>query len=918
MAFLRSFLTGLGSLFHKERRSKEMDEELRSYLAAAVEEKMRSGISYPEALRAAKVEMGSMEAVKQEIRSLGWESTVDSLCSDFRYSLRMLAKSPGFTAVAIVSLALGVGANTAIFTLINDLMIKQLPVRQPDQLVSFGEPSSSGIAGTVSVGTGGLFSYDFFRQIRKQQQFFQDISASASFSLPAGVRLRESSAGPAGVAFFQMVSGNYFSVLGIEPVLGRPILPSDEDTPGRNPVAVLSYHYWQTTLASDPSVVGKSITVDKLPFTVIGVAPKRFFGVKVEAPPPDLWLPLTMQKELMQSSSLLDIRNMYWLHLMGRQNAGMNMDQAQQWFSAQLWRYMRDLEGPHLTPAHIRQIQGQIQEIKLMPGARGGSDLRWQYKEPLQILMGVVVLVLLIACANLANFLLAKAVSREREISTRLALGSTRARIIGQILIETLLLSFCGGALGLLLAFWGTRALISFVVGEGTYTVFDPMPDMHVLAFTCGICLLTGLLFGIAPAVRVSRTSVSPVLKANARTAANGGGGRLIPKLLVAVQVTLSLMLLVGAGLFLRTLRNLENQDLGFESRNLLVVLFIPEAAGYQPPQLSSIYDKILDRVNALPGVRSATLSGVPVINLGQWGSPISIVGYAAKPDETVDTGGNYVAPRYFETVGIPVLLGRPIGPHDTATSSKVVVVNQTFANDYFPNGNAIGRSFTIADPRVPGTWEIVGVVRDAKYSSPREAPQRMIYLPLVQVSGPHTYAHSLQLQTVGDPAHVSEEVRRALAQVDPDLAILKTETISHQINHLMDQEQLISQLCTWFAMLALLLTSVGLYGVMTYNVARRTNEIGIRMALGAQNRQVLWMVLKESLFLLGAGIMLGVPATIAAAHLVGAQLFGLSSSDPLTFVTAILGISTVALLAAYFPARRATRVDPMVALRDE
>jgi predicted permease len=915
LPFLRSFLTGLGSLFHKERKSQEMDEELRSYLEAAVEEKMRSGISYPEALRAAKVEMGSMEAVKQQIRSSGWESTVDSLCSDFRFSLRMLAKSPGFTAVAILSLALGVGANTAIFTLINDLMIKQLPVRQPDQLVSFGEPSSSGIAGTVSVGTGGLFSYDFFRQIQKQQEFFQDICASASFSLPAGVRLRESSAGPAGVAFFQMVSGNYFSVLGIEPVLGRPILPSDEDTPGRNPVAVLSYHYWQTTLASDPSVVGKSITVDKLPFTVIGVAPERFFGVKVESPAPDLWLPLTMQKELMQSSSLLDARDMYWLHLMGRQNAGMNMDQAQQWFSAQLWRYMRDLEGPRLTPAHIRQIQ----EIKLMPGARGGSDRRWQYKEPLQILMGVVVLVLLIACANLANFLLAKAVSREREISTRLALGSTRARIIGQILVETLLLSFCGGALGLLLAFWGTRALINFVVRGVTYNVFDPRPDMHVLAFTFGICLLTGVLFGIAPAVRVSRTSVAPALKANARTTANGGAtGRLVPKVLVAVQVTLSLMLLVGAGLFLRTLRNLENQDLGFETRNLLLVQFIPEAAGYQPPQLSSLYDKILDRVNALPGVRSATLSSVPVINGGQWGSPISIPGHAAKQDETLDTEGNYVSARYFETVGIPVLLGRPIGSQDTASSSKVVVVNQTFANDYFPHGDAIGRSFTIWDPRVPGMWEIVGVVRDAKYSSPREAPQRTIYLPLVQVSGPHMYAHSLQLQTVGDPAHVSEEVRRALAQVDPNLAILKMETISQRTNSLMDQEQLISQLCTWFAMLALILTSVGLYGVMTYNVARRTNEIGIRMALGAQNREVLWMVLKESLLLLGAGIILGVPATIAATRLVGAQLFGLSSSDPLTFAAAILAISTVTILAGYFPARRATRVDPMVALRDE
>jgi predicted permease len=839
-----------------------------------------------------------------------------SLASDLRYSLRILAKSPGFTAIAILSLALGVGANTAIFTLINQLMLEELPVRQPEQLVSFGEASGGGVTGTVSVGTGGLFSYDFYRQIQKQHEFFQDISASASFTLPAGVRLQASSASPAAVAFFQMVSGNYFGVLGIQPALGRAILPSDEEAPGRNPVAVLSYHYWQSSLASDPSVVGRSITVDKIPFTVIGVAPPRFFGVNADAQPPDLWLPLTMQKELMQSSSLLDAPALYWLHLMGRRNAGMNMSQAQDWFGAQVLRYMRDLEGSRFTPARMQQIR----QIKLLPGARGGSNLREQYKQPLQVLMGVVVLVLLIACANLANFLLAKTISRERELSTRLALGSTRARIVGQILMETLFLSFSGGVLGLLLAFWGTRALIHFVVGGATYTVFDPRPDTHVLLFTFAICVLTGLLFGIAPAVRVSRTTVAPGLKANARTAAGAGGAssRAIAKLLLAAQVSLSLILLVGAGLFLRTLRNLEKENLGFESSKLLLVQFLPEAAGYLPPQLSSLYDNILQRIDALPGVRSATLSSVPVINPGQWGSPISLLGYTAKQDEAVDTLGNYVAPRYFETVGIPVLFGRPIGQQDTATSSKVVVVNQTFANDFFPGGNAIGRSFTIADPRVPGTWQIVGVARDARYSSAREAPQRTIYLPLVQIAGPHIYAHSLQILTAGDPARVGEEVRRALAQIDPNLAVLKMETINQQVNHLMDQEQLISQLCTWFAALALLLTAIGLYGVMAYNVARRTHEIGVRMALGAQNRAVQWMILRESLFLLGIGVMIGVPATLAATRLVGSQLFGLTPTDPPTFVTAILAISLVALLAAYFPARRATRVDPMVALRDE
>jgi predicted permease len=836
-----------------------------------------------------------------------------ALASDLRYSLRLLAKSTGFTAIAILSLALGVGANTAIFTLINDLMIKQLPVGQPDQLVSLGEDAGCCVLGTVSMGTAGLFSYDFYRQIEKQHQFFQDISASSSFTLPAGVRLGENSAGPAGPAFLQLISGNYFSVLQVQPLLGRPILPSDEEVPGRSAVAVLSYHYWQTSLGSDPSVVGRLLTVDGMAVTIIGVAPPRFFGVKVEAQAPDMWLPLTMQSEVMEHSSLLGARNLYWLHLVGRRNPGMSLNQAQAWFNAQVRQYMQDLEGGQLTPARKEQIQRIF--VPLMPGARGGSNLREQYKAPLEILMGVVVLVLLIACANLANFLLTKAVVRERENSTRLALGSTRARLMGLVLIETLLLSLSGGALGVFLAFWGTRALINFVVAGSTYIVLDPKPDMHVLLFTLGVSLLTGLLFGVGPAVRVSRTRLAPALNARNASSGSGASSRFIPKFLVTAQVGLALVLLMVAGLLLRTLRNLERQELGFENRNLLLVEFLPEAAGYKPQQLSSLYEKILNRVEALPGVRAATLSSVSVIHKGQGGSPISIPGYAASPGETVDTLDSDVGPRYFETVGIPVLLGRAIGPQDTATSAKAVVVNESFANHFFPHGDAIGRSFTIWDPGLPGSWQIVGVVRDAKYSGPRETPQRMIYLPLFQTGG---YAHSLQLRTVGDPAHAGEEVRRALARVDPNLAVLKMVTIRQEVNHLMDQEQLISQLCSWFAVLALLLTSIGLYGVMTYNVARRTHEIGVRMALGAQNRAVQWMILRESLLLLGIGVVVGVPATMAATRLVGAQLFGLTPSDPPTFIVAILAISTVALLAAYFPARRATRVDPMVALRDE
>jgi predicted permease len=531
-------------------------------------------------------------------------------------------------------------------------------------------------------------------------------------------------------------------------------------------------------------------------------------------------------------------------------------------------------------------------------------------------------LVLVIACANLANFLLAKAASREREVSTRLALGATRWHVMRQIFSETALLSLLGGALGLVLAFWGTRLLILFVVAGAKSTALDASPDFRVLAFTFGVSLLTGLFFGIAPALRASRMDVVPSLNSSTRTASGSGGksSRILPKVLVVGQVTFSLVLLAGAGLFVRTLQNLESQDYGFNRHNVFLAEVNAKFAGYKPQQLNSLHERILSRLNALPGVRSAALSGVPALSMGNWDSPIFIQGYTPAPNEDIATLINRVSPSYFETMGIPVLHGRSIGPQDTATSPKAVVINQTVADHFFPHGDAIGHQFTIADPGVPGLWQIVGVVRDSKYGNPRETiPQRMIYLPLAQMTGDDSFAYWLQIQTdTADPASVSGEVRTAMAQVDPNLPILSTKTIAEHVDIFMDNERLISQLSTFFSFLALTLACIGLYGVMTYNVVRRTNEIGIRMALGAQNSRVLWMVLKESLLLLGIGIALGVPATLAATRLVQAQLFGLSPSDPFTLTAAVFLIAIVTLAAAFFPARRAAKVDPMVALRYE
>jgi predicted permease len=651
---------------------------------------------------------------------------------------------------------------------------------------------------------------------------------------------------------------------------------------------------------------------------VIGVAPAGFFGETVEADPPDLWMPLTMQPQVMLRPSLLDPHGMDWLHVMGREKVGVTWKQMQEWVNLRFRQYLTEQQGAQISADDKQNIRQMY--VDLVPGARGLSHLR-QYTQPLQILMGAVVLVLLIACANLANLLLARTAAREREVSTRLALGAGRFRIIRQLLTETLLLSCIGGALGLLLAFWGTRALIAFVMAGAKYTPLQSTPDWLVLAFTLGASLLTGLLFGLAPALRVSRISLAPGLKAGSRTVSGDSsyGGRVpLPKVLVATQVALSLLLLVGAGLFVRTLRNLKDQDFGFDRENVLLVNIDARLAGYSPGQITGLDQRILDTLSDLPGVRSATISSFPPMIGGGWNDDISAEGHVRQPNEDIGSWLNGVGPNYFETIGIPMVLGRPIGPQDTASAPKAAVVNQTAADYYFPRQNPIGRHFSFGDASATSTFEVVGVARNAKYRSPRETARRMVYPALLQLSGEDLYANWIQVRATGNPANIAEEVRRALASIDSNLPVLDVKTLAQQVDRYLNQEELIAQLSIFFALLALVLACIGLYGVMSYNVVRRTNEIGIRMALGAQSGGVLWLVLKECLLLLTIGVAVGIPVTLAAGRLVQSQLFGLSPSDPVTVAVAVLFIGVVTLLAAYLPARRASRVDPVVALRFE
>jgi len=837
------------------------------------------------------------------------------LLQDIRYALRQLRKSPGFTAVAIVSLGLGIGANTAIFTLINQLVLKSLPVRDPQHLVSFGKAVDGGEVDGIGPGPLDIFPYDFYKQIERTHDPFLEISASGSFPVTVSVRNRPKDA--ATQALTQLVSGTFFQVLGVESALGRTILPDDADAPGRNSVAVVSYRYWEEKLEADRSVIGRVITINGTSFTVIGVAPPAFFGAELNEQEPDMWLPITMQQQVTLQPSLLNPHGLFWVHMMGRLKEGTTPNQGQAWATQQLQQFMITREGGTISDKRRREI-GQMY-IDMLPGGRGVSHLREQFSRPLYILMGVVVLVLAIACANLANFLLAKAAAREREISTRLAIGAGRWRLVRQILTEALLLSLLGSVAGLTLALVGTRMLVDFVVQGAKNSALTPNPDLTVLAFTLAVSVATGALFGIAPAWRASQMRVVTALH-SARTATGSGirSSRMLPNLLIAAQVALSLVLLVGAGLFLRTLQNLRNQNLGFNRRNLLLVDFNAKLGGYKSEQLRGLYDRLLNGIRTLPGVRSASISGTQPISPGSWTSPIFVQGYTPAPNENIMTFLNRVSPSYLDTVGIPVLQGRSIGREDTPTSMKAVLINQSVAKHFFPHGDAIGHQFTIADPSVPGVWRIVGIVGDAKYGPLRDEQKRMIYLPLEQLTADDHFAYSIQVRAEGDPKNIESEIRTALAEVDPDLPLLKVRTISQEVDSFVENERLISQLANFFSLLALSLACIGLYGVLTYNVVKRTNEIGIRMALGARTEGILWMVLRESLLLLAAGIAVGIPATIGVARIVRSQLFGLSSFDAATFMTAIGAIAIVILIAAYLPARRAAKVDPMVALRYE
>ena len=837
----------------------------------------------------------------------------DSLLKDIRYSWRALLKRPAFSIMALVILALGIGANTAIFTLINAVILKPLPVAKPEELVLFNDSPGEGTRvsdGDIEAGRMDIFSYAAYQYFRQHDPSFQDLSAFRSGESRLSVRRTDAAAGQ-GVerASGHLVSGNYFTVLGKNAMQGR-VLTNDDDSPAAPPAAVISHGYWKQKLSGDPQIVGKTILLNGTTFTVVGVMPPDFFGTRVRRSP-DFWLPLAFQPQIELRKSALDDKTVSWLNMIGRLKPGVSIGQAQASVNIALRQFLTEQSGSQLTEETRLAIQNSF--VSLAPGARGLSGLRFFYSQALRMLMVIVVLVLLIACANVGNLLLSRAAARQGEISLRQALGATRRRLMRQLLTESLLLALIGGVAGVLLAQWGVSILVSKLAATSP---LDVKPDARVLLFTLGISLVSGILFGMAPAIRATKTDLTTALK---EKSSQGRKGRFnLGSSLVVAQVAVSLVLLVGAGLFARSLIKLQQEDLGFNRDNVLLAGVDTRLAGYKVTELSGVYRQLYDRLSALPNVRSVTMASYSPMSGTRTRSTLTVRGYTPNKGENMNVADVLVGPNFAETLGVPLLLGREIGLQDTKAAAHVAVVNQALAKAFYQDQNPIGRRLTFEEDSDKDDFEIVGVIGDAKYDSAKGEAERSVYRPILQVEDQIAFANVFELRTQGEPMDLSAAVRAAVAEVNAQLPVLNVTSLRVQTDEALQQERLITQLVSFFGLLGLLLSCVGLYGIMAHAVVRRTNEIGIRMALGAERRDITWMVLRESMLLVALGLAVGLPASWASAQLISNQLFGLRPSDPLTLLTAVTLLTLVAALAGYLPARRASRVDPLVALRYE
>jgi predicted permease len=822
---------------------------------------------------------------------------LETLVKDLRYAIRLLWKSPIFTVAVTLSLALGIGANTAIFSLINAVMWRTLPVKDPESLVLLTHSRGSTF-------TGG-FTYQQYRIMRQQSGGFTELAAWSSARLNVSVdgSLEPTTDG-------QLVSGNYFSLLGVTPIAGRTISGEDDVVPNGHPVAMISYGYWKRRFGLSPSVIGRDIAISGTRFTVIGITPPEFFGLEVGTSP-DLFLPVLMQPTAMPDlENLLDQPIIYrpWLQVVSRIAPGATAAQAVAQLEPVYNQEVPTLNkfgGPPLPPERLR----------VEPAATGISELRREFSQPLFILMGMVGIVLLIACANTANLLLARAASRSGEFGVRLALGAGRRRLIRQLLVESVVLALAGGVCGVLLASIATRLLVAFMSAGQTPIVLELAPDLRVLTFTATVSLFTGILFGLTPALRATRIDLTPSLK---RVGRSVRGGLRSGKILCVTQVALSLILLIGAGLFVRSLQKLNGQDSGVDRDRVLIVRVEPRGSDQRnipgtTPRLDRTYRELLARVAAIGGVQSCSLAQFTPTTLRGNNLPFTLPS-GAEQRALVPM----IYPNFFETMGIGLVAGRDFNDSDLSPQSPlVVVVNETFARQAFGGGSAVGQQLRQRNDMI----EIVGVVRDSRYTSVRDETPPTVYQTFLQTrTGRGQMA--LYVRTASSPAAVVSQVRQAVQDIDRDLPLFAIHTLAEELGAVLIRDRLIATLSTVFSALALLLACVGLYGLLSFSVVQRSSEMGIRMALGAKRSDVVWTVMREALLLVAAGVIIGIPAALVLGRVgsnrISGLLFGLQATDPVTIAAATLLLALIAVSAGYVPARRASRVDPMVALRNE
>jgi macrolide transport system ATP-binding/permease protein len=822
---------------------------------------------------------------------------MDNVLQDVRYGLRMLVKNPALTAVAAISLALGMGANTTIFSLINAAFLRPLPVEKPHELIMIYTSDFSGPA-------HGSSSYPDYLDIRDKTGVFSGVLASSVQPLSM------SSGGQTERVSGEIVTGNYFSLLGVKPVLGRNFLPEEDQTPGAHPVALVSYGLWQRRFGSDPNVVGQLLTLNGEPVTIVGVAPDGFPGLQ-RMFPVDLWIPMMTLSRLSGGRDRLSERGSRWLTLVGRLGPAATVAQAQTSLTV-LAGQLKETYGSTWV-----DVKGQGRRITAVPEskARVHPRMRGDIAGFMGLLMAVVGLVLLIACANVANLLLARATGRQKEIAIRLSLGAGRARLVRQLLTESILLSLLAGGFGLLIAFWTSNMLLAFKPPIAFPITLDLTPDIRVLGFTGILSLLTGVIFGLAPALQTSRPDLVPALKDEAGAFAMVQRRPGMRNAFVVTQFALSLLLLIGAGLFLRSLRNAYSIDPGFDPDNVLTMSVNLQLNGYSETRGKQFSRQLSDRLQELPGVISATLSAFPPLT-PLFGSRrrVVVAGYNPRPGEDMEFHYNIVGPEYFQTLRIPLLSGRAFTVQDGQGAPGVLIVNETFARRFWPGQDPLGKRLSVTGPQ--GTLlEVIGIARDGKYITLGEDPKPFFYLPALQHYNSRV---TVLARTAGDPKGMLAGVRQEIRALDPNLPVTEVSTLMEYLGVSLYPARAAAALLAILGLVALLLASVGIYGIMSYSVGRRAREIGIRMALGAQRRDVLGLVVGQGMKVIGVGVAMGLAGAFALTRFLSSWLYGISATDPVTFAGTPLLLAGVALVASYLPARRAARVDPIVALRYE